>query len=112
MLRVSQVLGYLGEACFRRGSLDEAISLTSLAVEAAEDGGRVWDFPILHTLASYPRSARAEWKAAEAHVSAAAQIAQFFEEGVITAYSVAAGYLLASARGDVCRFDARTRTVR
>jgi hypothetical protein len=51
-LRAAHSLGFLGEAEYRRGALDEAADLTEQAVGEAEENGRVWDFALLRRLST------------------------------------------------------------
>jgi DNA-binding CsgD family transcriptional regulator len=102
-LRVSQGLGYLGEVEYRRGRLGEAGVFTSLAVGNAEFHGRVWDFPILHALASYPCAATADWAAAERHAAESARLAALIDTDTSYAYAAAARAVIAQARGDADR---------
>jgi hypothetical protein len=100
-LRVSQATGYLGEAAFRLGRLDEAVIHTELAVAHAIESGRVWDFPILHGLATYPRAARADWPQAEAHAATASEWAAIMGTRSARAYAALARAYLAKCRDDL-----------
>jgi DNA-binding CsgD family transcriptional regulator len=99
-LRVSQGLGFLGEVEYRRGRLGEAHVFTGLAVGNAEFHARVWDFPILHALAAYPRAATGDWAAAEHHAAASARMAAFIDTHSAHAYAASARVAIAQARGD------------
>jgi DNA-binding CsgD family transcriptional regulator len=101
-LRVSQGIGYLGEVAFRSGQLDEAVLYgeLALAVQAATEGGRVWDLAILHALASYPRAARGDLEEAAVHAKDAAQWAALMGTSSARAYAAAAGAAVASANDD------------
>ncbi|WP_166664433.1 ATP-binding protein [Actinophytocola oryzae] len=99
-LRVSQGLGFLGEVEYRRGRLGEARVFTRLAVGNAVFHSRVWDFPILHALAVYPRAAAGDWEAAERHAAESARIADFIGTHTAHAYAAGARCAIAQARGD------------
>jgi DNA-binding CsgD family transcriptional regulator len=100
-LRIGQALGYLSEVEYRRGDLDEAVLHCELALGDAEENLRVWDYSILHALATYPRAARAEWAEADSHVRAAAHWAGLI--GATSGHAYAAGALasIAQAKGDL-----------
>ncbi|SHM52579.1 helix-turn-helix transcriptional regulator [Cryptosporangium aurantiacum] len=95
-LRIGQALGYLAEVEYRRGELTDAVLHAELALGDAEESLRVWEYAILHALACYPRAARAEWSAADAHVRAAAHWAGLI--GASTGLAYAAGGLAAIAQ--------------
>ncbi|MDI1464090.1 AAA family ATPase [Catellatospora sp. KI3] len=59
-LRVGQALAYLGETEYRRGNLAEAALHTALAVGDAEANARVWDYSLVHALATYPLAAQGD----------------------------------------------------
>jgi DNA-binding CsgD family transcriptional regulator len=100
VLRVSQAVGFLGEAEYRRGMLGEAVLFTDLAVGNAEDNDRFWDFSVLHALATYPHAARAEWAEAEHHATQSATWARTFGAPAGLAFAAAAKAAIAQARGD------------
>jgi ATP/maltotriose-dependent transcriptional regulator MalT len=102
-LRVSQALGFLGEAEYRLGMLGEAVLFTDLAAGNAEDNDRFWDFAVLHALASYPHAARAEWAEAEHHAAQAASWARTFGTPAGLAFAAGARAAIAQARGDAPR---------
>ena len=56
--RLSQAVGFMGEAAFRMGLFDQAIEHTELAVSLATEAERAWELPMLHGLAALPRAAR------------------------------------------------------
>jgi ATP/maltotriose-dependent transcriptional regulator MalT len=99
-LRIAQALGFLGEAEYRLGALDEAVLHTELAVGDAEENNRFWDYALLHALASYPLAARGEWEKAEAHAAAAATWGRKVGAPSGLAYAAAAKAAIAQARGD------------
>jgi DNA-binding CsgD family transcriptional regulator len=103
-VRVSQALGYLGEAVYRRGRLDEAVVHCELAVEQATEAGRVWDLPILHALACYPRAARGDLEEAAAHARQSAEWAAVMGTASARAYAASARASLARARDDAIGF--------
>ena len=102
-LRVSQALGFLGEVEYRRGMLGEAVLFTDLAAGNAEENDRFWDFAILHSLATLPHAARAEWAEAEHHAAQAATWARTFGSPVGLAFAAGAKAAIAQARGDAQR---------
>ncbi|MBV1853542.1 AAA family ATPase [Catellatospora tritici] len=59
-LRVGQALAYLGETEYRRGNVAEAVLHTALAVGDAEANARVWDYSLVHALATYPLAAQGD----------------------------------------------------
>ena len=99
-MRVAQALGFLGEVEYRRGMLAESVLHTELAVADAEENGRVWDYAMLHALASYPRAARGEWADADAHVAKAAEWAPLLGIRTSAAFAAAARATVATARDD------------
>jgi DNA-binding CsgD family transcriptional regulator len=99
-MRVAQALGFLGEVEYRRGMLAESVLHTELAVADAEENGRVWDYAMLHALASYPRAARGEWAEADAHVAKAAEWAPLLGIRTSAAFAAAARATVATARDD------------
>lgn len=100
-LRIGQGLGFLSEVEYRRGALADAVLHAELALGDAEENLRVWDYPILHALASYPRAARGEWAAADAHVRASAHWAGLIGAGTGLAYAAGGLAVTAQARGDL-----------
>jgi DNA-binding CsgD family transcriptional regulator len=102
-LRVSQALGFLGEVEYRRGMLGEAVLFTDLAAGNAEDNDRFWDFSVLHSLATLPHAARAEWAEAEHHAGQSATWARTFGSPVGLAFAAGAKAAIAQARGDAQR---------
>lgn len=99
-MRVDQTLGFLGEVEYRRGMLDEAVLHTELAIADAEENGRVWDYSMLHALASYPRAARGEWVEADAHAAAAAKWAPLLGIRSGMAFAASSRAAVAVARDD------------
>ncbi|MGC5014535.1 AAA family ATPase [Streptosporangium sp. DT93] len=110
-LRVGQALGFLGEAEYRRGRLDDAVRFTRLAVGDAEENERVWDYAILHSLACYPRAARGEWEPAREHARQAAEWAPIVESRAGILYAAGARATIAQARDDVRRLLAAAETI-
>ncbi|HEY1573565.1 MAG TPA: AAA family ATPase [Pseudonocardiaceae bacterium] len=100
VLRIAQALGFLGEVEFRRGMLAESVLHTELAVADAEENGRVWDYTMLHALATYPRAARGDWAQADAHAGKAAEWAPLLGIRASTAFAAGARAAVAVARGD------------
>jgi DNA-binding CsgD family transcriptional regulator len=103
-LRVAQALGYLGETAYRLGRLEEAVLYAELAVAGATDAGRVWDLPILHALAAYPRAARGDLPEAEAHAAASREWSELVGTAAGRAYAAAARAAVADVRGDAPGF--------
>ncbi|GAA3382157.1 helix-turn-helix transcriptional regulator [Cryptosporangium minutisporangium] len=99
-LRIGQALGYLSEVEYRRGELTDAVLHAELALGDAEESLRIWEYAILHALACYPRAARAEWSAADAHVRAAAHWAGLIGAGTGLAYAAAGLAAIAQAKDD------------
>ncbi len=102
-LRVGQALGFLGEVEYRLGAFGEAALHTELAVGDAEENSRVWDYALVHGLASYPLAAQAEWERAEAHAEQAARWARLVAAPAGLAYAAASQAAIAQARGDAAR---------
>jgi DNA-binding CsgD family transcriptional regulator len=102
-LRIGQALGFLGEVEYRRGALDEAVVHAELAIGDAEENNRVWDYAMLHGIASYPLAAQGEWRRAEAHVAAAAHWAGLVGSPAGLVYAAAGRAAVAQARGDATR---------
>ena len=100
-LRVSQAVGFMGEAAFRMGFLDEAVEQTELAVSLATEAERAWELPMLHGLAALPRAARGEFAEAENHAVLAAHWAAVTTCPSSFAYASAARAFIAMARDDV-----------
>jgi DNA-binding CsgD family transcriptional regulator len=99
-LRIGQALGFLGEVEYRRGALAEAVLHTELAVGDAEENNRVWDYAMLHALATYPLAAQARWDQARAHAEQAAGAARLVATPAASAYAAASRAAIAQARGD------------
>ncbi|WP_035856763.1 ATP-binding protein [Cryptosporangium arvum] len=99
-LRIGQALGFLAEVEYRRGELADAALHSELALGDAEENVRIWEFAILHALASYPRAARAEWAAAETHVRSAAHWANLVGAGSGLAYAAGGFAAIAQAKDD------------
>lgn len=99
-LRVAQALGFLGEVEYRLGLLDESVLHTELAIADAQENGRVWDFSMLHTLATYPRAARGDWAEADAHAARSAAWAPLLGVRSSAAFAAGARAAVAVARGD------------
>lgn len=99
-VRVTQALGFLAECEQRLGLFDEASVHAELAVDSATEAGRVWDLPLLHSLATYPAAARGDFEIAEAHAKQAADWAALIPIAAFRAYASAAAAALATARGD------------
>jgi len=100
-MRVSQALGFLAEAEYRLGRFDEAAVHAELAVEGATEAGRVWDLPLLHSLAAYPSAARGDFEVAAAHVQQAADGVARAPIAAFRSYASAARAALALGSGDV-----------
>ncbi|WP_344137738.1 hypothetical protein, partial [Luedemannella flava] len=98
-LRIGQLLGFLGEAEYRRGELVAAATHTELAVGDAEENNRVWDYAMLHGLACYPLAAQAEWDAAGAHAEQATAWARMTGTPAAVHDEAAARAALGQARG-------------
>jgi tetratricopeptide (TPR) repeat protein len=103
VLRISQALGFLGEVKYRQGRLEEAITFTDLAVGNAEENKRLWDYPILNALASYPHAARADWTRAEDHARRSVTAARITRSRTGLAFAAGARAAIAQARGDAKR---------
>jgi DNA-binding CsgD family transcriptional regulator len=99
-VRLSQAVGFMGEAAFRLGLLDEAIEHTELAVSLATEAQRAWELPMLHGLAALPRAARGEFAEAENHAVLAAHWAAVMATPSSLAYASAARAFIALARED------------
>jgi DNA-binding CsgD family transcriptional regulator len=99
-MRIAQSLGFLGEVEYRSGMLAEAVLHTELAIADAEENGRVWDFAMLHALASYPRAARGDWAEADAHAAKATEWAPLLGIQSSSAFAAASRVCVAVARGD------------
>jgi DNA-binding CsgD family transcriptional regulator len=99
-MRIAQALGFLGEVEYRRGMLAESVLHTELAIADAEENGRIWDFSMLHALATYPRAARGDWVEAEAHAAKAAEWAPLLGIRSSAAFAAGARAAVAIARGD------------
>jgi DNA-binding NarL/FixJ family response regulator len=99
-LRVRQAVGFLGEVAYRRGNLKEAINFTDLAVGDAEENNRLWDYPILNALASYPHAARGDWDRAEDHARRSVTSACRIGSHTGLAFAAGARAAIAQARGD------------
>ena len=100
-LGVSYAIGFLAQAAFRSGRLQDAVDYGELAVTMAFEADRVWELPMLHAFAALPRAARGEFADAERHVAAASQWAELMGTGWARACVSAARAHLAQARDDV-----------
>jgi DNA-binding CsgD family transcriptional regulator len=100
VLRVSQAVGYLGEVAYRLGDLGEAVLQTELAVLNASEAGRVWDLPLLHAVAAYPRAARGELAEAQAHAKISSDWADVMDTAAARSYAALARLAVADAGGD------------
>ncbi|HTT90407.1 MAG TPA: AAA family ATPase [Acidimicrobiales bacterium] len=99
-LRVSQAVGFLGEAAFRMGLLDDAVEQTELAVSLASEAGRAWELPMLHGLAALPQAARGQFAEADNHVGLAVHWAGIMGVKSSLAYANAARAFVALAQED------------
>jgi DNA-binding CsgD family transcriptional regulator len=99
-LRVAQALGFLGEAEYRCGALGESVVHTEAAVGDAEENNRVWDYAMLHALASYPLAAMGDWERAEFHTARSAARAQHVGAPAGFVYAAASAAAVAQARAD------------
>jgi DNA-binding CsgD family transcriptional regulator len=99
-VRVTQGVGFLAEAEYRMGRFDQAVEHAELAIGASYDSGRVWDFPLLHSLATYPRAARGDFAEAEAHAKAATEWAELVPLAAARAYAAISRIALGLARQD------------
>jgi DNA-binding CsgD family transcriptional regulator len=99
-LRIAQAVAFLGEVDYRMGVLDESVLHTQLALGNAEAYGRIWDFPMLHGLATYPLAAQGSWTRAEHHAAQAASWARVVGSRVGLAYAIGARAAIAQAKGD------------
>lgn len=99
-VRVTQALGFLSETEHRLGRFDEAAVHAELAVQAAHDAGRVWDLPLLHSLAVYPYAARGDFEDAEKHARAADDWAEIVPIPGFHGFAANARAAIALARGD------------
>jgi DNA-binding CsgD family transcriptional regulator len=99
-IRVTQGIGFLAECEYRLGLLGESSVHAELAVEAATQAGRLWDLPLLHSLAAYPAATSGNDGLAEAHVNEAANWAAKLPIPAFRAYAGAAAAVLALARDD------------
>lgn len=68
-------LGYMAQVEYLRGRWADSARHADLAVAVATDTGQAWMLPMLQATASWPLSARGEWKAADEHVRAAQEAA-------------------------------------
>jgi len=100
-MRVSQALGFLAEAEYRLGRFDEAAVHAELAVEGAAEAGRVWDLPLLHSLAAYPSAARGDFEVAASHVRQAADWVALAPIAAFRCYAAAGRAALALAQRDL-----------
>ena len=100
-LRIGQAHGFLAEAEYRLGRLQEAVTDAESAAVQAEENGRYWDLPLLHGIACYPLAARAEWEAAEAHALQANSWAELVTTASARFAAVTARYIIAHARDNV-----------
>lgn len=100
-VRVTQLIGMLAECEYRSGHLGESSVHAELAVDAATDAERIWDLPLLHSLAAYPAAATGNFALAEGHVRQAADWAASLPIPAFRAYAAAAAVSLALARDDV-----------
>jgi DNA-binding CsgD family transcriptional regulator len=100
-LRVSQAVGFLSEAAFRMGLLDEAVEQAELAVSIATEAGRAWELAMLHGLAALPRAALGEFAEAENHAELATRWAGVMGVKSSFAYASAARAFIALAREDL-----------
>jgi DNA-binding CsgD family transcriptional regulator len=99
-LRVAQALGFLGEAEYRCGALGESVVHAEAAVGDAEENNRVWDYAMLHALASYPLAAMGDWERAEFHTAQSAALAQHIGAPAGFVYAAASAAAVAQARAD------------
>lgn len=100
-LRVTQGIGFLAECEYRLGLLGESSVHAELAVDAATEAGRLWDLPLLHSLAAYPAATSGNFELAEAHAQEAANWAALLPIPAFRAYAAAAAATLALARDDM-----------
>lgn len=100
-VRVTQRIGFLAECEYRLGLLGESSVHAELAVEAATEAGRLWDLPLLHSLAAYPAATSGNFELAEVHVQEAANWAALLPIPAFRAYAAAAAAALALARDDM-----------
>ncbi|HXW80393.1 MAG TPA: AAA family ATPase [Acidimicrobiales bacterium] len=100
-VRVTQGLGLLAECEYRCGLLGESSVHAELAVDAATEAGRVWDLPLLHSLAAYPAATSGNFELAQAHVQEAANWADILPIPAFRAYAGAAAATMALARDDM-----------
>jgi DNA-binding CsgD family transcriptional regulator len=100
-LGVSYALGFLGQVAFGSGRLQEAVDYAELAVTMAFEADRVWELPMLHAFAAWPRAVRGEFSEAERHLAAASRRADLMGAGWAPACVSAARAHVAQARDDV-----------
>ena len=93
-------LAHLSDARFRRGDWDAAFTYAQLATALAQDTDHPLDLTRAHARAAQVLACRGQWRAAEAHVSAAQAAAERFPMVLAVASAVMAGACLASARGN------------
>jgi DNA-binding CsgD family transcriptional regulator len=93
-------LGYLAQVEYLRGEWADSVRHAELAVGLAADTGQAWLLPLLHATASWPRSVRGEWEAAEQHVRAAKDAAEAVGDAMSHAHADDAEARLASCRQD------------
>jgi ATP/maltotriose-dependent transcriptional regulator MalT len=98
---LGQAAGYLGHACYRSGDLGEAVVQGELACGLAEQAGRDWDLPFVHSLIVYPLAARGDLAEAAAHLRTAQTAALSFRSSKALGVVAAAEAALAQATGDV-----------
>jgi DNA-binding NarL/FixJ family response regulator len=99
-LRIGQAMAFLGETEYRRGALGESVLHTDVAVGDAHENHRVWDYAMVHALASYPLAAQARWEPAEAHAEQATRWARQVGTPAGRVYAAAGRAALAQARDD------------
>ncbi|HET9518378.1 MAG TPA: hypothetical protein VFO77_11675, partial [Actinoplanes sp.] len=99
-LRIGQALGFLGEVQYRRGALAEAALHVEAALGDAEENDRVWDYALLHSLASYPLAAQGRFAQACYHAEQAGTWARRVGTPTALAYAAASRATIAQARGD------------
>ena len=92
--------GVLGQAEYRLGCWDDALSHFHQAISIDRHAGQAWLMPQIHALAALIPAARGQWELAATHLHAAQEQARLAENPVALMYAASAHAHLAAARGD------------
>ncbi|MEU2588949.1 AAA family ATPase [Streptomyces avermitilis] len=93
-------LGFLTDAEYRSGRWDDAITHGTQAVSLAEDTDQISILAVVHAFAAFPLAGRGDFRAAEAHATAAAEHARVLGDVNDTAFAATALALVHTARGN------------